>query len=73
MIMPKSKPYMSVSADDNASSLNGFIAEEHPTPPFPTLPTRKKAYSPSSSREHSVGVAAGRLPEGVYTNTLPWW
>jgi hypothetical protein len=23
--------------------------------------------------EHTTGVAAGRLPEDVYTNTLPWW
>jgi hypothetical protein len=23
--------------------------------------------------EHTTGFAAGRLPEDVYTNTLPWW
>ena len=40
--MPKSKLYMSVSADDDASSLNGSITEEHPTSSFPTPPTRKK-------------------------------
>ena len=73
VIMPKSKPYMSVSADDDASSLNGSIAEEHPTPTFPTPPSRKKAYSPGPSREQTVNVAAGRFPEDVYTNTLPSW
>ena len=71
--MPKSKPYMSVSADDDASSPNGSITEEHPTPSFPTTPTRKKAYSPGPSGKHTVNVAAGRLPEDLYTNALPWW
>jgi len=71
--MPKSKPYMSVSADVNASSFNGFIAEEHTTPSFPTTPTRKKAYSPGPNEEQSMNVAAGRFPEDVYTNTLPSW
>ena len=37
--MPKSKPYMSVCVDDDASSLNGSINEENPTPSFPTTPT----------------------------------
>ena len=71
--MPISKLYMSVSADDDASSLNGFVTEEHPTHSFLTLPTRKKAHSPGPSGEHTMGVATGRLPEYVYTNTLPWW
>ena len=71
--MPKSKSFMSVSADDDPSSLNGTIAEEHPTPSFPTLPTRKKALSPGLSGEHTMNIAAGRLPEDVYTNTLPGW
>ena len=39
VIIPKSKLYMSVSSDDDASSL---IAEEHPIPSFHTLPTWKK-------------------------------
>ena len=40
-IMPESKLYVSVSADDDASSCNGSITDEPPTPSFPTLPTRK--------------------------------
>jgi len=71
--MPKSKPSMSVSSDDDAPSLNGYIAEKHPNPSFPTSPTRKKAYSPGPSGEHTINIAAGRLPEDVYTNTLPSW
>ena len=71
--MPKSKFYMSASADDDAPSLNGAITEEAPSPFPPILPTRKKAYSFGSSGEHTVSVDAGRLPEEVYTNMLPWW
>jgi len=62
VIMPKSKPSMSVSTGDNASSLNGSIAEKRPTPP-----TRKIAYSPGPNGEQTMNVAAGRLPEDVYT------
>jgi len=36
--MPESKLYVFVSADDVASSCNGSITDEHPTP---TVPTRK--------------------------------
>lgn len=30
---------------------------------------------PKRSEPHNTGedIAAGRLPEDVYTNTLPWW
>jgi len=72
VIVPKSKLYVTVSTDDHVSPLNGSIAEDH-TPSFPTSPTRKKAYSPGFGGEHSMNVAAGRLPEDIYTNTLLWW
>jgi len=71
--MHKFKPSTSVSSDDDAPSLNGYIAEKHPNSSFTTTPTRKKAHSPGSSGEHTINVAAGRLPEDVYTNTLPSW
>jgi len=70
--MPKSKLYISVSSDDDAPSLNGAITEEDPIPSTPTMPTQKTA-SPGPSEVHTVNVAAGRLPEEVYTNMLPSW
>ena len=78
--MPKFKPSMSVSVDDHdhdhghAFSPNGAITEGDPNPSSsPTLLTRKKAYSPDPGEEQPVKVGAGRLPEEVYTNMLPWW
>jgi hypothetical protein len=76
--MPKFKPSMSVSVDghdhDHAFSPNGTITEGDPNPSSsPTLLTRKKAYSPDPGGEQTVNVEAGRLPEEVYTNMLPWW
>jgi hypothetical protein len=76
--MPKFKPSMSVSVDDHdhdhAFSPNGTITEGDPNPSSsPTLLTLKKAYSPDPGGEQTVNVGAGRLPEEVYTNMLPWW
>jgi len=71
--MPQSKLYISASSDEDASSLNGAITEEDPIPSTPTLPTPKTPYSPGPSEEHTMNIAAGRLPEEVYTNMLPSW
>jgi len=72
VFIPKYKLYMSICANDDGSSLNVAITAEHPTPSFPTLPTRKKAYSPGPSGENIMDVAASRLPEEVHANTLLW-
>jgi hypothetical protein len=66
--MPKSKLYVSLSADD-AASLNGDGAVD-------AAPIRKKSGSGSEKEEHmaaTVAAAAGRLPEEVYANMLPGW
>jgi dihydrosphingosine 1-phosphate phosphatase len=66
--MPKSKLYMSHSADD-AASPNGDGAARGPTPI-----RKEKESGPNSPKDHTTSVApAGRLPEEVYTNMLPWW
>ena len=70
--MPKSKLYISVSSDDDAPSLKGAITKEDPIPSTPTMPTGKTT-SPGPNEDHTVNVAAGRLPEEVYTNMLPSW
>ena len=37
-------------------------------------PKRSESHTDDfSGEEHTAGVAAGRLPEDVYTNTLPSW
>ena len=80
--MPKSKLYMTLSPND-ASSLDSddAVAEDPALPPgSAAAPTRMKSgsyprtdYSPGHSEERNASVAAGRLPEEVYANTLPWW
>ena len=78
--MPKSKLYKSLSPDD-ASSLDDAVAEDPALPPgSAAAPARMKSgsytrtdYSPGHSEERNASVAAGRLPEEVYANTLPWW
>jgi len=50
------------------------IAKEHPsTPSFLIFPTQKTIYLPGPSREHTMNVAAGQLPEDIYTNMLLSW
>ena len=66
--MPKSKLYVSLSADD-AASLNGDGAVH-------AAPIRKKGRSGSEEEEQRMATtvaAAGRLPEEVYANMLPGW
>jgi len=78
--MPKSKLYKTLSPD-NASSLDDAVAEDPALPPGSTATrARMKSgsyprtdYSPGHSEERNASVAAGRLPEEVYANTLPWW
>ncbi|KAI0062728.1 hypothetical protein BV25DRAFT_1803341 [Artomyces pyxidatus] len=42
--------------------------------PYSTpTPSEYSRFSPESDGEDNIGVAAGRLPEEYYTNTLPWW
>jgi len=68
--MSKSKFYMSPSTDE-AATLNGDGADAvgEGLASSPT-PFRKKC----TSEEHTTSVAAaGRLPEEVYVNMLPWW
>ena len=45
----------------------------HRGAPYPLFPPPLKVYSPGPSEEHTMSVAAGLLPEDVYTNTLPSW
>jgi hypothetical protein len=69
-MMPKSKFYMSPSTNE-AASFNGGGADAvgEGLASLPN-PMRKKC----TSEEHTTSlVAAGRLPEGVYANMLPWW
>ena len=76
--MPKSKLYMPLSTED--AFTNGTVTEpEHSqATPFSGLvspkvhPKRSEPHTNDSpGGEH--GVAAGRLPEEVYANTLPGW
>jgi hypothetical protein len=76
--MSPSKLYMSLSTDaEDASPPDGTVAKDSPAiPPFGVAPTAGKfgfhAGHPASE-EDIPRVAAGRLPEEVYANTLPWW
>jgi hypothetical protein len=71
--MSKSKPYMSFSNDDSS----GEVPEDSSTVASPRVaPAPEKSasfpdYPPVE--DHTMSVAAGRLPEEVYANTLPWW
>lgn len=61
--MPKSKIYTSPTAED--PSTNGTVTEA-----IGVVPLKKS--EADSPEDHATGVAAGRLPEEVYTNTLSW-
>jgi hypothetical protein len=63
--MPKSKLYVSLSADD-AASLNGDVGAA-------AASIRKKSGSGSEEEHMATVAAAGRLPEEVYANMLPGW
>jgi hypothetical protein len=67
-MMSKSKFYMSPSTDE-AASLKGDGADVV-CEGLVSFPTPIKKYT---SEEHTTSVAAGRLPEEVYVNMLPWW
>ncbi|KAH9983798.1 hypothetical protein BJV74DRAFT_980251 [Russula compacta] len=73
--MPKSKLCVSLSAEDAAPALNGTAAQDSSaTPPRGVAPSPEKSYTEySPNEEHTASVAAGRLPEEVYANTLPRW
>lgn len=44
------------------------------TPPMDiAAPQKREPHRDDLGEEHTAGVAAGRLPEDVYANTLPWW
>ena len=74
--MPKSKLYTFLPADD-ASSLNGDagVSDDISSSGPGQAPARKKSgLPPGYGEEHKTSVVgAGRLPEEVYANTLPWW
>lgn len=65
--MPKSKIYTSPSAED--PSTNGTVTEHSQA--IGGVPL-KKSEADSPGDDHTTGVAAGRLPEEVYANTLSW-
>lgn len=44
------------------------------TPPMDVAPPkRREIHRGDLGEEHAAGVAAGRLSEDIYANTLPWW
>ena len=69
--MPQSKPYMASTAFENSTATEHSQA----TPPVDVAPPKRGEshtdYFPGE--KHTAGVAAGRLPEDIYANTLPWW
>lgn len=65
--MPKSKIYASPSAED--PSTNGTVTEHSQA--IGVVPL-KKSGADSPGDDHATGVAAGRLPEEVYANTMSW-
>jgi hypothetical protein len=74
--MPKSKLYTKLSPDDDPALDDTVSEDPSPTPPpGAALASKKSGSRPSYSpgEEHTTTDAAGRLPEEVYTNTLPWW
>ena len=73
--MPKSKLCVSLSAEDVPPALNGATAQDSSaTLPRGVVPSPEKNHTEySPNEEHTASVAAGRLPEEVYANTLPWW
>ncbi|KAI0253432.1 hypothetical protein BJV78DRAFT_1302210 [Lactifluus subvellereus] len=62
---------------DNFSAPNGEVLEDSSTTPSqPIALAAKKSPSlpdPLPVEDNTASVAAGRLPEEVYTKTLPWW
>ncbi|KAI0259698.1 hypothetical protein BC834DRAFT_904558 [Gloeopeniophorella convolvens] len=77
--MPKSKLHMSISAD-NAVPPDSDTSEDSPSSSPSVTPTYEKTSFPRdgsppnfTTGTHPTGIAAGRLPEEVYTNTLPAW
>jgi hypothetical protein len=72
--MPNSHLYMPLSAKDPFAFDSSTVTERsQATPPMDVAPLKTEPHTDHSGEEHTAGVAAGRLPEDVYTNTLPWW
>jgi hypothetical protein len=69
--MPNSSPYEDASALDNSTIIERSLAtpSKDVTPPKGSEPHTNDF----PGEKLTAGIAAGRLPEYVYTNTLPWW
>ena len=57
------------SALDNGT----IIGRSQVTPPTMDVAHLKRSEPHNPGEEHTARIDAGRLPEDVYTNTLPWW
>jgi hypothetical protein len=70
--MPNSNP---LSAKDASVLDINSVTERSQAPPMDVAPPLKSETHTDDFRggEHTAGVAAGRLPEYVYTNYLSWW
>jgi len=74
--MPNSNLYMPISAENASAFDNSTVTERsQATPPFDVASPIKSEHHMDDlpGEKHTAGIAAGRLPEYVYTNTLPSW
>lgn len=70
--MPKSKLFTSVSAEVAEESLDSSVPRLV-SAPAPSKIGSPPAYSAPKFVSENTTVAAGRLPEEIYTSTLPLW
>jgi hypothetical protein len=73
--MPNSSPHVPHSAEDASANDNSTVTVRFQATPIDVAPLkRSEPYADDFPvKQHTAGVAAGRLPEDVYANTLPSW
>jgi hypothetical protein len=73
--MPNFNLYMPLSAEVASALDNSTVTERFQATPMDVAHPQKSKHHRDDfpSEEHTPSIAAGRLPEDVYTYTLPWW
>jgi len=62
-------------ADETSANDNSTVTDRSQATPIDVAPLKRSDPHTDDfpGEQHTAGVAAGRLPEDVYTNTLPSW
>jgi hypothetical protein len=73
--MPNSNLNVPLPAEDASAFDSRSITERSQATPMNVAPPKRSEPHTDNfpGEKHAAGVAAGRLPEDVYTNYLSWW